>query len=48
MSKVIALPQDLYTSVAELAGRDRVSVEDFEPALNQIPDLEPDGRDRIA
>jgi hypothetical protein len=74
MSRNIALPDDLYNKAAELAARDRVSVEEFvsailasrvasrefiesrarifnrkefEQALDKIPDVEPEDRDRV-
>jgi hypothetical protein len=74
MSKNIAVPEEVYQKAAELAAKDRVSVEElmsgilanrlasrdyiesrarlfnreeFERALNQIPDVEPEDHDRI-
>jgi len=74
MSKNIAVPEELYQKAAELAAKDRVSVEelvsdilanrlasrdyiesrarlfnreDFERALNEIPDVEPEDHDRL-
>lgn len=74
MSRNIALAEDLYNKAAELAAKDRVSVEefvsillanrlashefidsraqlfdkaDFERALSQIPEAEPEERDRL-
>ena len=74
MSKNIAVPEELYQKAAELAAKDRVSVEElvsailanrlasrdyiesqaklfnreeFERALNEIPDVEPEGHDRL-
>ena len=74
MSKSIPLPEDLYNRAAELAARDRVSIEEFvsaaladrlasrefiesraklfnreefERALDQIPDVEPEDSDRL-
>jgi predicted CopG family antitoxin len=73
MSRTIAVPDDLYKKAAELAAKDRVSVEEFvaavlanrvasreviesrsklfsreefEEALEKIPNVEPDDRDR--
>ena len=73
MSKSIAVPEDLYNRVAELAARDHVSLEEFvsgilanrlasreyiepranlfnreefEQALGEIPDVEPEECDR--
>ncbi len=74
MSKIVAVPDDLYNKVAEVAAKDRVSIEefvsaavanrlasrayiesrarrfsreDFERALKQIPDVEPEENDRL-
>ena len=74
MSNSIELPEDLYQRAAELAAKDRVSVdelvasvlstgvagreyirsraklftqEEFERALNSVPDVEPDENDRV-
>jgi len=74
MSRNIALSDDLYNKAAQLAARDRVSVEEFlsavlascvasrefiesrarlfnreefEQALDKIPDVEPEDRDRM-
>ena len=74
MSKSIAVPEDLYKRAAELAAKDRVSVEEFvsavlanrfasreyiesraklfnreefERAVEKIPDVEPEDRDRL-
>lgn len=74
MSKNIAVPEELYQKAAELAAKDRVSVEElvsailanrlasrdyiesrarlfnreeFERALNEIPDVEPEDHDRL-
>ncbi len=74
MSKIVAVPDDLYAKAAEVAAKDQVSVEefvsaavanrlasreyiesrarlfsreDFETALNEIPDVEPEERDRL-
>ena len=74
MSKIVAVPDDLYNKAAEVAAKSRVSVEefvsaavanhlasreyiesrarffnreDFENALETIPDVEPDENDRL-
>lgn len=74
MSKVVAVPDDLYNKAAEVAAKDRVSIEEFisaalanrlasreyiesraglfsraefERALQAIPDVEPEERDRL-
>ena len=74
MSKIVAVPDDLYSKVAEVAAKDRVSVdefisgavanqlasreyidsrarcfnkEDFEKALEAIPDVDADEVDRV-
>jgi len=74
MSKIIAVPEDLYNKAAELAAKDHVSIEEFvstvlanrlasreyidsrarlfdraefERALEEIPDVEPDVHDRL-
>lgn len=74
MSKIIAVPDDLYDKAAEVAAKDQVSVEefvsaavadrlasrehiesrarlfnraDFERALKEIPDVEPEEHDRL-
>jgi hypothetical protein len=74
MSKIIAVPDDLYNKAAEIAAKRCVSVdefvsaavanhlasreyiesraklfnrEDFENALETIPDVEPDENDRL-
>jgi len=74
MSKIVAVPDDLYNRAAEVAAKDQVSVEefvsaavanrlasreyiesqarlfkkeDFERALEEIPDVEPEEHDRL-
>jgi len=74
MSKIVAVPDDLYNKAAEVAAKDHVSVEefvsaavanrlasreyiesqarlfkkeDFERALKEIPDVEPEEHDRL-
>jgi hypothetical protein len=74
MSKIVAVPDDLYNKAAEIAAKSCVSVEefvsaavanhlasreyiesraklfnreDFENALERIPDVEPDENDRL-
>jgi hypothetical protein len=74
MSKVVAVPDDLYNKAAELAAKDHMSIEefvstavantlagreyiasrtrcfskeDFDKALSQIPDVEPEEHDRL-
>lgn len=74
MSKIVAVPDDLYDKAAEVAAKDQVSVEefvsaavanrlasreyiesmarlfsreDFERALNEVPDVEPEEHDRL-
>jgi len=74
MSKIVAVPDDLYRKAAEVAAKDHVSVEefvsaavadrlasreyiqsrarlfkreDFERALKEIPDVEPEEHDRL-
>jgi hypothetical protein len=74
MSKYIAVPEDLYNRAAELAAKDKISVEEFvsavlanrlanneyiesraklfnpnefEQALDEIPDVEPEDHDRL-
>lgn len=74
MSKIVAVPDDLYAKAAEVAAREQVSVEefvssavathlatreyiqsrasqfrreDFEAAIQSIPDVEPDEHDRL-
>jgi len=74
MSKIVAVPDDLYNRAAEVAAKEQVSVEefisaalanrlasreyiefrarlfnreDFERALSEIPDVEPEEHDRL-
>ncbi len=74
MSRIVAVPDDLYNKAAEVAAKDQVSVEeyisaalanrlasreyieskarqfnrqDFERALENIPDVEPEDCDRF-
>ena len=74
MSKIVAVPDDLYNKAAEVAAKDQVSVEefvsaalanrlagreyieskarlfcreDFEKALENIPEAEPEEYDRL-
>ena len=74
MSKIVAVPDDLYKKAAEVAAKEHVSVEefvsaavenrlasreyigaraqlfsreDFERALQAIPDVEPEEHDRL-
>ncbi|MCW5981146.1 MAG: hypothetical protein KIT09_23890 [Bryobacteraceae bacterium] len=74
MSKIVAVPDDLYNKAAKVAAKDQVSVEefvsaavadrlasreyiesrgrlfnreDFERALKEIPDVEPEEHDRL-
>jgi len=74
MSKIVAVPDYLYSKAAEVAAKDHVSVEefvsaavadrlasreyiqsrarlfkreDFERALKEIPDVEPEEHDRL-
>ncbi len=74
MSKIVAVPDDLYNKAAEVAAKEHVSVEefvsgavqnrlasreyiesrahlfrkeDFERALQAVPDVEPEEHDRL-